>query len=469
MATPTPTSVSSASPEAGAFDWPLAYEAEQLIGRHLEAFLGRHDFARRLAECMRKETGTDFYEWVDHFTLAPEQGAELRTAGLTGEAVPARAGVTVLHHPKAMMPRVLLREGGSRDGVPAALAIRPEVLADFLARHDLGGSIEGDFGARLRRASVGEENGVRLFAVERLGYRGFLVEEPAPDLAAGVIKARELFRMRRRNFASDTEGVRHAFTVLDQVLALVPRDVACELFFAEERVYWEWRNRAGRVQKRRQDALGLGWGNHDHHTFRSSREFFPDLIGFLTRLGLEKRERFYAGDEAGWGAQVLEALNVGIVVFADVDLLPGEIDIDFAAQRLAPMKELRTVGLWCGLHGDSVLQAGMHHLEARFDFALLREQLAAEGVATMKPFSDFAFLKQAFTEGERWPVRPERINALLAAGYITAAQADDFRRAGAIGSHLENLQRKGGFKGFNQQAVSAIIAETDPRRASKAH
>jgi len=30
--------------------------------------------------------------------------------------------------------------------------------------------------------------------------------------------------------------------------------------------------------------------------------------------------------------------------------------------------------------------------------------------------------------------------------------------------HLENLQRKGGFKGFDQQAVSLIIAETDPRK-----
>jgi hypothetical protein len=29
--------------------------------------------------------------------------------------------------------------------------------------------------------------------------------------------------------------------------------------------------------------------------------------------------------------------------------------------------------------------------------------------------------------------------------------------------HSENLQRKGGSKGFNQHAVSIIIAETDPR------
>jgi hypothetical protein len=34
---------------------------------------------------------------------------------------------------------------------------------------------------------------------------------------------------------------------------------------------------------------------------------------------------------------------------------------------------------------------------------------------------------------------------------------------------LENLQRKGGFKGFNQHAVSLIIAETDPRKQAAAH
>jgi hypothetical protein len=34
---------------------------------------------------------------------------------------------------------------------------------------------------------------------------------------------------------------------------------------------------------------------------------------------------------------------------------------------------------------------------------------------------------------------------------------------GAIGSHLENLERKGGFKGFNQKSVSVIEA-TDPQK-----
>jgi hypothetical protein len=155
----------------------------------------------------------------------------------------------------------------------------------------------------------------------------------------------------------------------------------------------------------------------------------------------------------------------GIVVFCDVDLLPEETEIDFSRQPLPRSPKLGTIGLWTGLHGESFLEAGMHHLECRFDHALLREQLAGEGIGTMKPFSDLPFLKQAFTEGERWTVRPERVRRLLADGAIDATQYETFVRDGAIGSHLENLQRKGGFKGFNQKSVSAIIAATDPRRA----
>ena len=95
---------------------------------------------------------------------------------------------------------------------------------------------------------------------------------------------------------------------------------------------------------------------------------------------------------------------VGIVVFSDVDLMPEELRVDVSSQKLPPSARLGTVGLWVGLHGESFLDAGMHHLEARFDYRLLREQLKDEGVNTMNPFSDFEFLRQAFTEGERWPV-----------------------------------------------------------------
>jgi hypothetical protein len=240
--------------------------------------------------------------------------------------------------------------------------------------------------------------------------------------------------------------------------------LACQVFFEEERRYWESRNHAGQVQKRRQDQLGLGWGNHDHHTFRSSRECFVDLNNFLLRLGFHKRERYYAGAEAGWGAQISEQSNAGIVVFADVDLLPDETQVDFSTQRLAGARKLGTVGLWVGLHGESFLQAGMHHLEARFEFDQLRAQLERRGVQTMMPFSNFEFLRQAFTEGERWPVSKDRVEKLLRDGLLNGEQAERFSREGALGSHLENLQRRGGFKGFNQKSVSVIISATDPRK-----
>ena len=107
----------------------------------------------------------------------------------------------------------------------------------------------------------------------------------------------------------------------------------------------------------------------------------------------------------------------------------------------------------------------MHHLEAQFDFDSLRQQLEAEqGVKTMKPFTNFPYLRQAFTEGQRWKVAEERIARVLSAGQITAAQAEQFRLQGAIGSHLENLERNDGFKGFNQTGVNEIISATDPRK-----
>src|SRR5207244_10344433 len=201
-----------------------------------------------------------------------------------------------------------------------------------------------------------------------------------------------------------------------------------------------------------------------HHTFRSSRRHFLDLMRVMEKLGFEWSEVCYAGAKAGWGAQILEQPVEGIVVFADVDLMPEETEIDFSRQPLPTPARLGTVGLWVGLHGESFLEAGMHHLEARFDFALLREQLSACGINTMKPFSDFDFLRQAFTEGERWPVRPARAERLLSSGLITREQLEKFLSEGAIGSHLENLQRHGGFKGFNQKSVSVIISATDPRK-----
>jgi len=459
LASPGPAGQNDGSPAT--FDWPLAPAAEELLRDRLGKFLERNSFGRRLTDRMRNESGTDIFEWVDHLVLSPDEEPALLTAGLArNRRVESAEGDTVYEHPRATLPRVVLRSRAR----PQVVALRPEFVADFHARHHLHSPIEGEPCSRYRWLKVAEEAGTLLAAVERRAYRGFTPAALSDNELRAIVAARELWRSRPRLFADDAEGFKVANDLLRRTIRLVGRDLACQFFFEAERAYWQSRNRAARVQFHRQDQLGLGWGNHDHHTFRCSRRHFVDLVEFLLKLGFVKRERYYAGAEAGWGAQVMEQSVTGVVVFADVDLMPEETEIDFSSRKLADAPRLGTVGLWVGLHGESFLEAGMHHLEARFDFGRLRDQLQAEGINTMKPFSDFDFLRQAFTEGERWPVRIERAERLYSAGFITATQYQRFLTEGALGSHLENLQRHGGFKGFNQKAVSVIIAATDPRR-----
>ena len=110
-----------------------------------------------------------------------------------------------------------------------------------------------------------------------------------------------------------------------------------------------------------------------------------------------------------------------------------------------------------------MLAAGPHHFACRLDFDAAIKSLGEWGIKTMRPFSDFPYLKQTFTRGERWRVPQERLERLAAAGQIDDEQRRRFARDGAVGSHLENIQRDEGFKGFNQQTVSDIIRRTDPR------
>src|SRR5947207_1342621 len=442
------------------FEWPLCYEAENFVLERINAFTERNSFARTLATRMRDETGTLILDWTDYLLLPASDEAAAREIGYTDDPLAdVPQGQKQLWHPEAMLPRVLIAPTNAK--YPLALGIRAEDLAIFAGVHGVTNPIEGAPLSRFRKMLISEENGARFEVIERRAYRGYTTAEP--DLKA-YLAARELWQTRRRVWDDDRAGMKHGLERIEQMVKLVGQDLACHLVFEEERKYWQKRNRAGTEQKRRQDSLGLGWANHDHHTFRSSRESFVDLIKAWELLGFRRRECYYAGEEAGWGAQVVEQPVEGIIIFNDVDLNPDEVDVDYSRKELPSQPTLGTIGLWCGLHGESFLEAGMHHLECRFDHALLRDQLKAEGINTMKAFSDFPFLKQAFTEDERWTVRRERLQRLRDRGSIDDAQLEEFAKNGAIGSHLETLQRWGGFKGFNQHAVSVIIAETDPRK-----
>jgi len=206
------------------------------------------------------------------------------------------------------------------------------------------------------------------------------------------------------------------------------------------------------------------------HDIKTSR--IPELLGIcaddtyrLASIVNDAQQRLvYAGKEAGWGAQVLEHPSTKLALFLDVDLASEELDIDFSTRDLEDLETLGTVGLWCELHGDSVFEAGLHHMAARFDFDRLIEDIAVRGVHFMAPFSHFTYLKQAFSIAEIWQVEPSRIKKLLSHKHIDEEQADKFLNKGSVGSHIENIERRDGYKGFNQENVSSIIRDTDPRK-----
>ncbi len=437
------------------FDWALFPKAESFLQTELDKFLGRNNSAATLVNEIEQKTSTRIFDWVDHLVVPSDEvdAEDLFKMGF--------------HESKIIDGSVALRAEGSilfpvllKSGKMSELALAVEDTDNFRKIYAKGKSIQGVPNSGFRKLVLTSESNFLFSVVERRGFSGYTVEDS--DDIASYVEASKALGSRRRTFSSVEEGIFETEKLLTNFESKISKQRLADAFLRAERRYWESRNHAATVQKNRQDEVGVGWGNVDHHTFRSSRQNFAALIRIFEFLGLNPRERFHAGAQAGWGAQILEDTDGRNVVFADVDLSEEEKDADFAHQGLEPRGKLGTVGLWVGLHGESILEAGMHHLAARLRFDAVREDLKGIGVGMMKPFSDFPFLKQAFTEPEKWRVENGKLNLLLKKHQLSEEQASVFARDAAIASHLENIQRGQGFKGFNQNSVSAIIKWTNP-------
>jgi hypothetical protein len=439
--------------------WPRCPEAAAFFERELQAFLDANPTVADMAARFHSEAGVSLLCLVDHWTLPDSERLRAHLASLGLCETTTVDGDLVWEHPQARLPRVRLEAALSAP----RLALSAENLIDFAEANHL--PIQGQHGdpdsgyEEVRYPLPAGE----LAVVVRAGYAGFRPGELMPAAARALARAREAFRDRRR-VGDEAEVLHDTQALVQRVIDELGVDRTADAFFAAERDYYLTRNRAARWQYARQTEMGFGWANHDHHTYRSSRTGFRGLMQLWQQLGFVARERFYAGAEAGWGAQICEHPVSRVVIFADVDMAPEELGIDFAATELSARPDLGTIGLWCALHGSSIGAAGMHHIECEFDFAQAQTNFEAADFPVMAPFTDLPMLKQAFSAAETWPVSADRIDALAAAGSITAAQAERFRLHGAPGSHIEILQRWEGFKGFNKTGVSSIIRETDARR-----
>lgn len=429
--------------------WTTQPDAEAVLKALLARAASANPAITAFATRIHEAAGLRLRDILDHLVVPEDETGALARAGWTA------GDDGVWRHRDGYFPDVL-------SGPQRIVAFRCESVAATLERHG-GGTIEGVPYGPLRRASLSEAGGVILRAVERNGYTGYDLPVVAPALIrAGRLHA-QAFRARRRQFDSVGQGLDHTEALVDAAVADLGAHWACDIWLRAERDYWMARCPAGQMQKARQDQVGLGWCNIDHHTYDSSRAHFRQTIRILEKLGYEMREMLYAGALAGWGSQILEQPVLRSTIFADVDLAPEEVDIDFAHDVLPPLDRHRRCGLWVAIHGESMLEAGLNHVAGMYDQSVLRDQLTGLGLRMMSPFSNFPFLYQELTEGNRLPVEPARIDALEAGGHISAEAAEDFRLNGVIALHLENLERNDGYKGFNKPGIDGVLRAIDPR------
>ncbi len=437
--------------------WPRCPEAAAYFLALTREFTAHNPAVSTMANRLVCEAAVPLDNLIDHWAMPRTVSLEedLKAIGLLRtESVD---GDIEWEHPSARLPRVRIED---IEGVRLAIAV--EDIRRFVDCNEL--PIQGQHGdtdSGYEEVRYPQANG-ELAVIARRGYRGFRPGVCSAADERALKRVREALRTRPR----DADGVRCArqtSSLLQSLAEEIDIDRLTDEFFASERDYYMRSNHAALWQYERQQELGIGWANHDHHTYRSSRSGFRPLVNLWQQLGFQAREKFYAGAEAGWGAQIFEHPVSRVVLFCDVDMAPEEIGIDFSSTDLPELSSLGTIGLWCGLHGESIAAAGLHHLEAEFDFARVRDQLMAAGIGVMPPFTDLPMLKQAFTQAEVWPVKPERAAALADRGLITPEHRDRFIESGAPGSHLEILQRWEGFKGFNKTGIDAIIRDTDAR------
>ncbi|MBL8166832.1 MAG: hypothetical protein JNJ50_01675 [Acidobacteria bacterium] len=431
--------------------WAPQPVAEQVLKHILRLADERSAFLRNYAKHLLEATGVCVRDIVDHIEIAEHDDlARLAAAGWVSDAEGVR------RNPNGMFPPVL-------ESTEFALWLRVESMDVFAAATGNAIEVDGSPHGPLRRAFVAREPGIAIGIVERNGYAGFDVPAVPAELIRGARVHLNALKSRRREFDTVEAGLAHTEALVERAVADLGPHWACDLWLKAERDYWMRRCPSGRLQKQRQDAVGIGWANIDHHTYDGSRRHFQHTIRVLEKLGYELREMLYAGELAGWGSQVLEQPVIGSTIFADVDLAPEELTIDFAHDHLPELPKHRRAGLLSELLGESILEAGLNHVAGLYDQRALRAQLEREGLRFMAPFSDFPHLYQELTTGDWAAVDPRRVDALEAAGHIGAAEAESLRLNGSIVTHLENIERNDGYKGFNRDGIDSVLRKLDPR------
>jgi hypothetical protein len=289
-----------------AFQWECQPQAESLVMEMVTRASQANSAIAKLAQDLLHQTDTRLFDWLD-FVVVSESPALITHLQASGFVQQGNGHQHVFSHPGAQLPRVVLHSSSEFE---LGLGVSVDSIADFLMVRGEKRLIEGSEFGNFRRCRISLEKGVALWVVERRGTLSLQPAQEDPQRIYHYFQALEKWMIRPRPLFHEDKAMQETIQLARQLVEEVGQHRAAWTVLEGERRYWQARNTAGQIQKNRQDRLGMGWANHDHHTFRSSRRHFNQLVHLFEILGFHCRERFYAGEEAGWGAQVMETRSI---------------------------------------------------------------------------------------------------------------------------------------------------------------
>ncbi|MBX3316182.1 MAG: hypothetical protein KF902_04880 [Phycisphaeraceae bacterium] len=409
--------------------WQPHPNATNHIQQLLHSVIDAVPLASQVAARLTTTLGVRLSDLTDHVVVPQSDAArnELLTLGFCHRPQPGAPNAYT--HDAALLPTVILSPGNR-----TRLAIRVDSIVDFLTAWHLGPdhTISGAPGSPFRIAQIGVCGHSEFAAVERHGYRGLV---PPPVDPAKILCARihaESFQRRPRTTPAETDQLTTLAALVETTISDIGQDWTCDIFFSAERDYWRRRCTAATAEHAAREEVGIGWPDRDSHAYFCSARTFAPLVAIMERLGLHRREWIDSPDNL-YRVLVMEQPVADIVALIHTDS-------DSDSPLASPHTSSGPISSWCAAHRESPLSAGMQRLACR---ASLHRPSPDSGLPARPAdhlLAELPFFKSALA--------PNPVQDPARCGTSTPTR-----------NQLERIERNDGYRGFNREAIRAIVRE----------
>lgn len=404
-------------------------EAQASVRSIVAQAIERTPAAQTLAQSLLDRCAISIFDMIDHITL-PDTG------------LVERLGWTYLggawQAPHPLLPTVIASPSPQ-------IGLRVEALEEFLDAIGSGAPIHGTPFGPCRTATFISENEISFCAVERVGWRS---PEPATISARLIRRARihqQIFRTRRRQFQNIERALTYTLRLAQAAAADIGPQWAGALFAKAEREYWQAKSALAALQHRRQREAGVGWCTNTSLAYASSRENLPILTLILETLGYRQRaDLVRRNDTSDWAALPFKPPPGAPLILVNFDFGSHEIVEEVVRGSASPLTWLGRPGIWCALHGESILDAGLQGISAHYDDARAQRLMTNDIAQRDQPRAVKHPIHDHLTHCEHRAVSPGRTGALEREGYLPPLQTETYRLLGAGASFFAITPNSGG-------------------------